>query len=371
MKRRTLRAALPALLLLLGVGGIREAAAQRDRGDIPAETVVRARMDERVSSRNAQVGDRFTATVVDNDRSGFPEGTKLQGTVSEVQHSTKDQPGILDMRFKRAVLPDGTAVAIDGRLASLSDEDTRRTRDGRIESRRSGDKGKFDPKWVGYGAAGGAVLATIFGGGFLKGALLGGLGGAVYAYLNKDKNKNGDSFREATIDSGTEFGVRMAQSVAFDRRPNYRYGRGDRVDRNPGDRVAGARQEYRYGASTVMLNGRRVDFTGAKPVNLNGTLYVPLAPVAAAANMRYDYQPGDDSFTLRTPNGEAEGFTGETNVSMSGRNAVGARRDERLEAPPVAIDGEIYVPTEYLTRVAGMHVNWDRRSMRLELDTTP
>src|SRR5207244_2782916 len=144
------RAALPLLLALLGLAGSRDAAAQRQKVGIPVDTVVRVKLDERVSSRTAQVADRISATVVDEDRSGFPEGTRLKGTVTEVQKSTEDRPGVVDMRFRSATLPDGTNVQIDGRLASLAQEDTRRTREGRTLSRSHGG-GKFDPKWVGYG----------------------------------------------------------------------------------------------------------------------------------------------------------------------------------------------------------------------------
>src|SRR5690606_35021591 len=112
------------------------------------------------------------------DRSGFPRGTRFEGVVTEVARAGKNEPGVLDVEFRRAILPDGRAMAISGELAGLGDDDVRRRSDGRLESRHSSRKEKFDAKWVGYGAAGGAVLSTIFGGGFLKGALLGGLGGA-------------------------------------------------------------------------------------------------------------------------------------------------------------------------------------------------
>jgi len=386
--RMSLRAALPVLLAAVGVVGAREAAAQREQRIIPQDTVVRVRLDDRITSRTAAVGDRFVATVSGEDRSGFPEGTRMHGTVTEVQRASDNQPGVVDMRFRRAVLPDGSSVQVEGRLASLSEEDVRRTRDGRLATRKR--SAKFEPKWVGYGAGAGAVLATIFGGSFLKGALLGGLGGAVYAYLNKDKDRNGDrnadreAYREVELAPGTEFGVRLTQEVAFADRPNYRYtARDDRLDderpdpdrrrpdderpdpdrRRPAERVLGDRSEYRYGPTTVMFNGRRVEFGELRPVNINGTLYLPLRPIAQAANMRYDHRAGDDHFTLRTREGMVEAYTGETELSVRNQPEV------TLSAAPMAIDGEVYVPTEYLNRVADMRVNWDRRNMRLELES--
>ena len=81
---------------------------------------------------------------------------------------------------------------------------------------------KFDWKWVGYGAGGGAVLGTIFGGNLLRGALLGGLGGAVYSYLNRDKNRE---FKDVELSRGTEFGIRLDNRVAFADRTDYEYPR--------------------------------------------------------------------------------------------------------------------------------------------------
>src|SRR3569833_3169581 len=200
---------------------------------VPTDTVVRARLEERLSTRTATRGQHFTATVDDNDRSGFPDGTRLEGVVTEVEHPTKEHPGVLDVQFRRAILPGGRAVAITGRLASLDEKDVKETTDGRLVAAHRGD-GKMQTKWLGYGAAGGAVLSTIFGGNFLKGALLGALGGGAYAYLNKAKNH--ERYREVDLDPDTRFGVRITHQVAFANVPSYHYRTFDR-DRD--------RQDYR------------------------------------------------------------------------------------------------------------------------------
>src|SRR5687768_9077772 len=106
---RSIRGSLFPLLAASFVLAAPPAAAQR--GDaIPADTVVRARLDETLSSRSSRIGERVTATVVDEDRSGFPIGTKLEGTVTEVQRASADRPGVLDMDFRSAILPDGRRV---------------------------------------------------------------------------------------------------------------------------------------------------------------------------------------------------------------------------------------------------------------------
>jgi len=343
--------------------------AQRGSTSVPQDTVVRVRLDDSVSSRNARIGEKIVATVASTDRSGFPEGTRFEGTITDAQRSTADKPGVIGMDFRTALLPDGQRIQMDGRLTGLSEEDVRRSSDGRITARRRGSGSKMDLKWVGYGAAGGAVLGEVLGGGFLKGALLGGLGGAVYSYLNKDKGGKGE-FRDVTLERGTEFGVRLDRTVAFNDRGNYRYSyRPADFDENRyysdqtyRERVLGQREETRYGEVAVRMNGRNVSFTSMRPLNINGTLYVPLAEVARAGNIRYNHRVGDDTFVLFARNGSIRGTAGETR--LSGRGAA----DITLTEEPISINGEIFVPTEFLTRAADMRVNWDRTNLRLDLD---
>lgn len=365
--RFTVRAALPILLATLGAVGAREASAQAGRGErvaVPVNTVVRVRLEDRVSSDTAKVGDRVRAVLAPSDHSGFPEATRFDGEVTDVQRTNKDRPGILDMRFKRVVFPDGKSETIDARLASLNDEDVRRTDDGRLETRKRDSKEKFDPKWVGYGAAGGAVLATILGGGFLKGALLGGVGGAIYAYLNKDKDKDRREYRDVRLERDTEFGLRLNTRVAFDGRGDYRYSRyEERPDGPRPDKVLGDRGEYRYSNAVINLDGKRVEFRELKPVNVNGRIFVPLATVADAAGLKYRHRDGDDSFTVITRDGEVRGTSGDSDITLRNRDTA------HLDNSPMSIDGEIYVSTEFLSRALGMQVNWDRKAGKLDLES--
>lgn len=187
---------------------------ERGRTVIPADTVVRVRLEENLNSRTVENGERFTVSVAEDDRSRFPRGTRLEGRITDVQRATKDHPGVIDMAFDRALLPDGASVPISGSLASLDRDDVRRTSDGRLETRNR-KSAKFQPKWVGYGAAGGAVLSTILGGGFLKGALIGAAGGAVYGYLDQKKQNKRNNVDEVDLRAGTEFGVRLNERLAL------------------------------------------------------------------------------------------------------------------------------------------------------------
>jgi hypothetical protein len=216
MRSIFVRPVTAAVTLALMAGfSVRPAAAQ-ERVTIPRDTVVQAELDGRLSSQSAREGDRFTANLAPADRSGFPAGTRFQGTLTEVQRATNDSPGILDMRVRTALLPDGTQVAMDGRLASLEAKNVRRTADGRLEANtRSGGR-SFDAKWIGYGAGAGAVLAVLTSGNLLRSALIGGLGGAIYGYIrSQGGDRSAQQFRDVELASGTPFGVRLNQSVAF------------------------------------------------------------------------------------------------------------------------------------------------------------
>lgn len=358
--RMTGRTAVPLLAALIGLLGARGAMAQRGTEVVPENTVVKVRLTERVTSNNARVGDRISAVVTNDDRSGFPEQTRVEGRITEVQRATNNRPGVIDMEFNRVVLPDGHAIPVDGELASLSEEDVRQSDDGRILSRRGGDSDRFDPKWVGYGAGAGAVLATIFGENFLQGALLGGLGGAIYGYLNRDRDRG--EFREVTLQEGTTFGVRLNDRVAFRDQGNYRYG--FRPGRNA-ERVAGVRQDFRYGTPTVRINGRDIRFGNEQPFTLNGVLYVPLRPVAQEAGLRFNHQRGDDNFLLRTLDGPVRGTVGEFDVRGRGAQDLNGS----LINTPISINGEIFVPVGFLSRVGELNATWNREDLRLDLET--
>ena len=342
------------------------AARQRNRVTIPADTVVRAKLDTELSSRDAARGDRVIATISADDRSEFPEGTQFEGEVIEVQPATKEEPGVIDVEFTRMLLPSGPAVPIRGQLASLGDEDVRRTADGRLEVRRRTNRngGKFETKWVGYGAGAGAVLATVLGGGFLKGALLGGLGGAVYGYLNKNKNNGREErFVDVNLAEGTEFGIRFENEVAYNPNRRYRY-LSDRFEEDR-EQVAGSREvrdNFNFSTADVRVNGRALTFEGSQPMNLNGVMYVPLRAVADATNMRLTHYAGEETFILVTPAGRVRAATTEP-AFVDANNA----RVELLN-DPMLINGEVYVSTEFLSRAAGLEVNWDRASRRLEIN---
>lgn len=198
------------------VGGYRQIS-------IPADAVIPVTLDQKINSASAQVGQTFTATVVSQQLgdSEFPAGTKITGRVTEVQRRNGNEPGVLGLSFRNAVLPDGQRVPLRGELTSL-DADAVSNQNGRLVATGK-DKSNDTLKVVGIGAAGGFLIGKLL----KKNSLVTGLLGAAGGYLY-DRSKNNGKAREAVLQEGTRIGVRLDQSVSYkdtngyyDRRSNF------------------------------------------------------------------------------------------------------------------------------------------------------
>lgn len=174
---------------------------------IPSGTVVKVRLLQDLSSKEARVGERVRTAVAEDDTSGFPVGAVLVGRVTQVRPATRNQPGVIDLRFGAAELRDRWAP-ISGGLYSLHEKDVKRTASGRlVASGRRHDPKKF----IGYGALGGVVLGSLLGTSGLEGALLGAAAGYFYGESKKDKSK----FRDVQIEEGETFGVRLNRRIVL------------------------------------------------------------------------------------------------------------------------------------------------------------
>jgi hypothetical protein len=178
---------------------------------INANQTIRVRMNERISSANARVGDTFTTTTVDPVYASgvevIPAGSIIVGRVTEVKRAArKSKAGMLGVSFISIKLPTGYSRALNGSLSNLSDDTMTYDNEGQVSGRSST---KRNVVFIGGGAAAGALIGAIAGGG--KGAGIGaGVGaglGVAGAFLSKGK--------EAEVKPGTEFGVILNQSLSL------------------------------------------------------------------------------------------------------------------------------------------------------------
>lgn len=166
--------------------------------EVPAGTRLLVRIDDYISSKTANRGDEFEATVVDpvvvGTRMAIPDGTVLHGVVSGV-----DRAGRMD-RKARLFLDFDAVTVQDQRIALassvISGEDDPNALEGK------GFKGDTDK--VIAGSAIGTIIGAILGGG--KGALAGlivGGTGSIIATKGED----------VTLPPGTGLWVQLDEPV--------------------------------------------------------------------------------------------------------------------------------------------------------------
>jgi len=192
-----------------GIGGSQVAGISQI--SVPTNAVVPVTIDNSISSADATVGQRISATVVSKTEgdSEFPAGTKLEGEVVAVSQKSGDNPGTLDLRFTRAITPDGQRLPLDGTLASL-DNDSVQTIDGRLVAKGNTSSKNDTLKIVGIGAGAGFLLGKVLKQNSTLSAVLGAAGGFLY-----DKSQNKKSAKEARLAAGTELGVRLRSNVTY------------------------------------------------------------------------------------------------------------------------------------------------------------
>ena len=184
---------------------------------VDTNTVIRVRMDNTLNSKTARVGDRFTTTVTEpvygDGVEVAPVGSKIHGRVSSVRRAGRRTPGSISVSFHQLQLPSGARHTINGSLSTLEADDVRSDDEGGVRGRSNQ---KRDAVFIGGGAATGAIIGAIAGGG--KGAAIGailggGLGTGARVYEKE---------QDAEVKSGTEFGVILNQRVSL---PEYRAAR--------------------------------------------------------------------------------------------------------------------------------------------------
>ena len=168
---------------------------------VPAGTNLKVRLEDTLSSKEARVGDTFTATVLSPTR--FEEAT-LHGRISSIQKSGKVQGRTsMNLAFNSIEMRDGRKGTLHGYVTRVYGSGSGQAdQEGGVES---ASRGKQALKRGGIGAAAGAIIGGIAGGG--KGAaiglILGGAGGAGSLAVQGSK--------ELKIESGTEMLVHVTR----------------------------------------------------------------------------------------------------------------------------------------------------------------
>jgi hypothetical protein len=181
--------ALVAITFLVTSAAVAQQSQQQSRekmgatGTIPGGTNLSVRVAENLSSATAQPGDVFHGTLADdvevNGKVIFPRGADVTGTVTDAKSSGRlSAPGVLEL-----ALTDIKASNVTARVA---------TEPLRMEGT---SHGKSNTAKIGGGAAIGAVIGAIAGGG--KGAAIGTVvGGAAGAGTAAATGK-----KEATVET--------------------------------------------------------------------------------------------------------------------------------------------------------------------------
>jgi hypothetical protein len=182
---------------------------------VPADTVIRVRMDSELNSKTARVGDRFSASVTEPVYGGsgievIPVGSKAWGRVTTVTRAGRRTPGKITVAFNQVELPTGVRYTVNGSLSSLQADDVNSDNEGTVSGKSNR---KRDAVFIGGGAVTGAIIGGIAGGG--KGAAIGTiLGGALGTGARVYEKE-----KDAEVKSGTEFGVILNRSVSI---PEYK-----------------------------------------------------------------------------------------------------------------------------------------------------
>jgi hypothetical protein len=179
--------------------------------NVNAGQVMRVRMNQTITSATARVGDQFATTVVvpvyASGIEVIPAGSEIVGRVVAVDRaSRKSKAGTIGVHFVSLRLPTGITRAINGDLTDVAANNVTADNEGEVSGRSAM---KRNVVFIGGGAAAGALIGAIAGGGKGAGigALVGGGLGTAGAVFSKGN--------EAVVKSGTEFGVVLNQTLSL------------------------------------------------------------------------------------------------------------------------------------------------------------
>lgn len=188
------------LLAALFMSPTYAALASTESFSVPDDVALRIRLDDTLTSIDSQIGDPFSATVVDK---GDYQNARVYGHIAQIDMSGKIKGHTsMMLRFDRLVMPDGRRASIHAEIVELYHAPSGEKVDveGAIES---GGRGRKSIEHTVIGAGAGALLGGIFGGGRGAGigSVIGGAGGlGTTAFHGRQK---------ITLNSGQEMLIRI------------------------------------------------------------------------------------------------------------------------------------------------------------------
>lgn len=179
-------------------------------------TVLVGQLSNNLSSNNSQKGDTFVVVVHESDTHGatgsdaLPVGSKIEGVVREVHPKQDKNPGMIDLKFTRVILPDGAAHKIHGSLIGLDNKSVTKTGGGRLVANPGHRTDR--QTYVGIGAGAGAIVGLATGHHQpLKDTAI----GAGLGYLYGALRKHDSGARDVNLKSGTRIGIRLDNSLTY------------------------------------------------------------------------------------------------------------------------------------------------------------
>jgi hypothetical protein len=162
---------------------------------VPADTMIAVVLDQTISSKTSKSGDKFSATVESPIEVGgkvaIPKGARAEGVVNNAKAAGRFKGGA-------ALSLTLTAITVNGKDYEIQTSSAMTSTKG---------KGKRTAVMVGGGAAGGAGIGAIAGGG--KGAAIGALIGAAAGTGGAGFTGN----RDITLAAETPLDFKLLQPV--------------------------------------------------------------------------------------------------------------------------------------------------------------
>jgi hypothetical protein len=295
---------------------------------VPRYTIVPVKMVDGLASDKNKTGDMFETRAFGNNTGGFPPETKFVGVVTEIAPASGEQPGVIDVKFVEAVLPDNTRLSINGSLTDLSDDavQTDPVTGNLVGTQKTKTSAKA------FSVVGGGIGVAVSNRktkGFFTGAAIGAL---VGSQVKRTKGK------QVTVPIGTEVGVMLRDPV----------------------RLPDPKPPAPPKVSRLEAGGTALMYTQAAPYMDHGILMVPLRSVLLAAGVPFSYDSKTKVVTISSPFGMIKHWSGTNRANIAGQGVF-------LETPSDVMSGILYVPEELMELATGKMISWDPTGRTLTL----